>query len=150
MPYVTFYEYCPVTAKKETRDITLFSNNNEFRLPTGSYVFIELFCDECDCRRVFFNVVKGNDTVAVICWGWESLDFYAEWLGNDDEDLITDLKGPVLNSMSSRSSIAPQVLEMFVKVLLNDNLYVERVKKHYEQFRLEINNKKKRKKRNAI
>jgi len=122
--------------------------NSNFRLEV---FFIELFCDECDCRRVFFDVVKENDTVAVICWGWESLDFYKEWLGsNEDEDYITNLKGPVLHFMSPQSSIAPKVLQMFVKVLLSDKMYNERVKRHYEQFRLEINNKKKRRKRNVF
>jgi len=50
MPYIPFQELCPETAIEETRVISLFQVENEFNLPTGHYAFVELFCNECDCK----------------------------------------------------------------------------------------------------
>ena len=70
MPYIPFEKYCSEIARMETRTITLLSDDNEFGLPSGTYGFVEMFCDECDCRRVFFLVVKEGieKPVAVICY----------------------------------------------------------------------------------
>jgi hypothetical protein len=76
MPYLPFYNICPKTAEKETRAITILQSDNEFGLPKGDYAFIELFCDECDCRRVIFQVFLNQKIVANISFGWEKLVFY--------------------------------------------------------------------------
>jgi len=111
MPYVPYFEYCPETAEKETRCISLLLGNNEYGLPTGNYYFTENFCDECDCRRVFFNVFDEKKMVAVIYWGWESLDFYRKWYGFNDRELIRQLPGPALNEMSVQTRLAPGALK---------------------------------------
>lgn len=135
MPYTNFYELCPQISEKETRVITLLDVNNEFKLPLDEYTFVEMFCDECDCRRAMIVVLKGADLVAVIAWGWESYSFYKKWYGFDDKAMINEMMGVELNMMSPQSKIAPQVLEMFKKVLFTDKIYTERVKRHYQQFR---------------
>jgi len=89
MPYVPFFEYCPETAEKETRCISLLLDNNEYELPTGNYYFTENFCDECDCRRVFFNVFDEKKMVAVIYWGWETWIF----TGNGMDSMTESLSG---------------------------------------------------------
>jgi len=63
MPYIPLHNISPRTAEKETRVISLQKNDNEFHLPQGDYVFIELFCDECDCRRVFLQVIMNQKNV---------------------------------------------------------------------------------------
>ncbi|MBW1676875.1 MAG: hypothetical protein JRF30_05520 [Deltaproteobacteria bacterium] len=98
---------------------------------------------------------------AVITWGWEDREFYTKWLGDDDPHIINDLIGPALNLASSQSNLAPALLDLFRKVLLQDSAYVERVKQHYAMFRQEVDGntkkvvlkkkrrKQKRKKRKA-
>lgn len=108
---------------------------------------VEMYCDEpgCDCRRVFFMVISSvtERPEAVIGYGWESADFYAKWLGDDDPDTIDDLKGPSLNLLSPQSELAPAILRM-VENVLRDVSYVERLKRHYKMFRDHIKAKARR------
>ncbi|MCP4425349.1 MAG: hypothetical protein GY803_12710 [Chloroflexi bacterium] len=135
MPYAPFHEKFPEIAFKETRSFRTFNNpdlgNDEFGL-------IELYCDEtgCDCRRVMFNVVsqRQEKDVAVIAFGWESAQFYADWFGGNDPDIIREMQGPELNMMSAQSKLAPALLEA-VKEILQDKQYVDRLKRHYAMFR---------------
>ena len=96
MPFELFYKKFPEVAEKETRRIHALNDSN---LPVGEYALLESYCDEadCDCRRVFLNVINLNtgELKAVIAYGWESKDFYIEWLGDNDPDLIRDLQGPI-------------------------------------------------------
>ena len=140
MPYVPFYQYLPVIAQKETRVITLPSAKNEFGLPEGEYAFVESFCDECDCRRVFFNVIKSDikEPVAVISWGWESEQFYIKWFGSNDKDAIREMMGCSLATFQRQSDISSKVFNMFNRILFKDKAYTERVKKHYDLFRLVV------------
>jgi hypothetical protein len=101
MPYGLFYEVFPDLAEKETRVLTFFDTPG---LPSGRYAFAEAYCDEpgCDCRRVFFNVIE-TQTIqlkAVIAYGRESREFYANRFGQDDPLIIKEMQGPVLNTMS--------------------------------------------------
>ena len=145
MPYVMFHDYFPELAEEETRSFTVF---DDARLPAGSYGLIESYCDErgCDCRRVFFSVIssRSKQIEAVIAYGWESREFYAEWMGNDDPDTIRDLQGPILNQLSPQSRHAPAILEMVRDVVLQDAAYVERLKAHYWMFRHQIDRPSKR------
>ena len=144
MPYVAFYQYFPEIAKRETRAITIL-RRSEMGLPAGHYSFFESFCDEpdCDCRRVFFSVVSSvsEEIEAVIAYGWESLDFYANWMGDGDPRTAIDLRGPVLNLSSPQSNLAPAILDLVKQVLLRDDAYIERVKQHYKIFRNRIDKK---------
>jgi hypothetical protein len=141
MPFVPFYELCPETAKEETRSVTVMSDA-KWGLPAGDYGFVEMFCDEkgCDCRRVMFYVIAAprGDLRAVIAYGWESREFYAKWMRDSDPDDLDNLQGPCLNFGSPASVHAPALLEMTKEVLLNDAMYVERVKRHYRMFRAKI------------
>ena len=59
MPYASFHGKFPDIAKNETRSLIIHSDPE---LPDDKYTFIEAYCDEqnCDCRRVFFNVFSDN------------------------------------------------------------------------------------------
>jgi hypothetical protein len=144
MPYVSFHEYFPEIAKRETRSITILKGSSS-GLPAGEYGFLEMYCDErkCDCRRVFFCVVSSpkKEPLAVIAYGWEGPEFYAEWMGDDDPETIEELKGPSLNMGSPQSSLAPAILKLVENVLLKDKSYVERIKTHYRMFRDRIDRK---------
>jgi len=91
---------------------------------------------------VFFNVFDEKMMVAVIYWGWESLDFYRKWYGFSDKELIRQLPGPALNEISVQTRLAPGVLKMFKHILLPDKIYTNRIKSHYTQFRKELKKKK--------
>ena len=142
MPYQLFHDLFPVTAKAETRSITVLGDESGTGLPPGHYGFCEMFCNEpgCDCRRVLFYVVSSfrEDPVAVVAWGWETPEFYVEWLHDDDPEIIAELIGPTLNLGSPETELSEAILELVRDVLLQDNSYVERVKQHYQQFRKRI------------
>jgi hypothetical protein len=139
MPYVPFHEKFPAIAEKETRSITIFDNPE---LPSDTYGLIESYCDEldCDCRRVFISVFSNNQKklLAVIAFGWENKKYYAEWMGDSDPRIIEDLRGPVLNLASPQSKLAPKILEIVERLVLQNKNYIERLKKHYKLFKDEI------------
>jgi hypothetical protein len=141
MPYALFHNLFPELAERETRTVTVI-HRLRFNLPPAQYAFLEMFCDEpgCDCRRVFFSVLSSlhKEVQAVIAWGWEDKEFYAKWMGDNDPIVIDELKGPALNLASPQSNLAPALLNLFRKVLLQDTPYLERVKRHYAMFREKI------------
>lgn len=144
MPYQLFHDLFPSIAEAETRTITVLDEPGG-ELTPGSYAFCEMFCNErgCDCRRVFFYVVSSfrEGPEAIIAWGWEAPEFYAKWLHDDDPDVIRELIGPSLNLGSPETELANGILDLVKNVLLQDDLYVERVKRHYCQFRNKIDGK---------
>lgn len=146
MSYAQFHMQFPKIAKCETRAITVL-DPVAFNLPIATYSFHEMFCDEpgCDCRRVFFCVTSSLDgqIKAVIAWGWENRDFYAKWIGYSNSHDIDALKGPVLNLASPQSKMAPAILKLFQNMLIQDKVYVERVKRHYVMFREKVEGKSK-------
>ncbi len=135
MPYALFNEKFQAIARRETRSFQLADDpllgNDEFGL-------LESYCDEpgCDCRRVMFSVVsqQRQEVVATIAYGWESAQFYTARFGTDDPDDIQELQGPVLNSMSPQSDIAPALLP-YIAWILQDQAYVNRLKRHYAMYR---------------
>ena len=139
MPYELFHERFPTIAEKETRSITIIQNPE---LPNDSYGLIESYCNEpdCDCRRVFMSVLseKQEKVLAVIAFGWENEKFYAKWMGDNDPQIIKELKGPTLNLASPQSRLAPIILKLVDSVVLQDEKYIERLKTHYALFREEI------------
>lgn len=137
MPFVPLHDLLPDLAQLETRTATI--PDGEPMLPADTYYFHETYCDEldCDCRRVLFLVrsLRANRVEAVIGYGWESSQFYANWLHTDDADLVREVKGPMLNPGSPASPLAPALVELCQLVLLEDEEYVARLRRHYRQFR---------------
>ena len=145
MPYAMFVEHFPEVAKRETRMISLLQRSSS-GLEPGDYSLLEMFCDEpgCDCRRVMFCVVtsRTKDVEAVVAYGWESRDFYVKWMGDDDPNVIDELQGPVLNLASPQSKQAPAILELIETVALQDDAYIERIKRHYSLFREKVDGRR--------
>ena len=79
----------------------------------------------------------------MIAYGWENRDFYKKWMGKDYPGVIDELKGPMLNSASPQSSLAPQLVDLFRKMLLPDTMYMDRIKRHYAMFRRKIDGNRK-------
>jgi len=142
MPYEPFYERFKEIAMKETRSITIYNNPG---LPDDDYGFLELYCNDenCDCRRVFFNVFsrKRGEVVAVIAYGWEDRAFYVRWYRQNDPSIIHELQGPILNPGSNQSELAPALLKLVRDTLLKDPAYIERLKCHYWIFKEKVDPK---------
>ena len=121
MPHIPFYSVLPIIAENETR--TIFVQEKNSVLPMGEYGFVELFCDDtdCDCRNVYIHVM-GQDSpelLATICYGWESLKFYKDWMGAARiDEMVKDFKGPSL-ALGKQSDYANTLLEIY-KNLLKD------------------------------
>jgi len=127
-------------ALRETRDATVKGYKG---LPDGSYAFLEWYCDEpdCDCRYVRIVAISrdtGQKPLATINYGWESIEFYKNWLG-DDED-VEGLKGPAL-APAKQTELAPYLLELFKVAGLEDEDYVKRLRRHYRMFKQAIKTK---------
>jgi hypothetical protein len=141
MPYRLFHDLFPEIAERETRTITILPDS-PFNLPSAQYALCEMFCNEpeCDCRRVMFYIVSSRKHAveAIVAYGWESPEFYREWMGDDDPHVIDALLGPCLNLGSPQSSNAQAILDLVRKVALSDPSYVERIKLHYTMFRKKI------------
>jgi len=139
---VPFYNECPELADSETRSIMIM---NDKHLPNGTYGLLEFYCDDldCDCRRVTINVycpeITKRKMLATISFGWESLKFYQK-----NSPFIKDpklLKGPCLDMMNKQSKYAPYLLKI-VEQVLEDQEYVDRLKRHYNLFKQSIKRKK--------
>ncbi len=107
-------------------------------LPPGEYLHDESYCNDpsCDCRRVFINVFHKEKIVATIGYGWDSLGFYKQWIG--DPDLAQDVKGPMLEPGGTQTEYARPLLELFRKVMLNDRTFIRRLEQHYLLFKQEL------------
>jgi hypothetical protein len=150
MPYAPLYEKLSEVAEKETRSILINASTRKFLpnpteykdLPDGNYSLIEAYCndEDCDCRRVFFNVVSdfNQRPLAVVTYGWESRKYYEKWMGDTDESIISTLYGTSLNLASSQSLFAEKLLKLITEVVLTDPNYVERIKNHYKMFRKKV------------
>jgi len=147
MPFEQLHERLPEIADAETRSITLVQDCSRTGLPAGDYGFLEMFCNEpgCDCRRVFFSVISSRRMriEAVIAFGWENKEFYRKWAryALSDEEL-EELQGPVLNLGSPETRHSDAILQLFKDVLLKDENYIERVKRHYSLFRATVDRPK--------
>lgn len=143
MPYESFHARFPKIAEKETRTMTIV---NFPAVPKGSYGLIEMYCNEpgCDCRRVFLDVHdwERRKSMAIIAYGWESAAFYRKWFGRGREEYvqtaIKDMMGPILNPGSPQSKYAPAFLSL-VTDILNDQNYIDRLKRHYQIFKDDVN-----------
>lgn len=146
MAYTLFQELFPETMLTETRTAKIPVGNS--LLPADEYGLLEAYCDEedCDCRRVFFNVIsrKRNDLVAVVSYGWESEAFYTKWFGEPDNEIerlaIKEMRGLALYSASPQSELAPAILKL-VAHLLTDPAYEARIKRHYQMFKEKVDPK---------
>jgi len=137
MPYQPLYEIFPELARKETRSAMISEGHST--LPADEFAFIELYCNDenCDCQRVLFNVLslERDEIVAVISYGWQSMDFYRKWSRSGNSEIIRGMHGLGLNPTSDQSERAPALLELLQRLILKDPAYVARLKRHYRMFK---------------
>jgi hypothetical protein len=129
----------PGTGSPPDQVLTVTGRND---LPDGDYGFIELYCNEpdCDCRRVTVVVLRpqtGWKIWATISYGWESPDFYQPWAKAPDPLDPSEWQGPYLDPLAEQAQYSPVLLDLF-QFLLQSPGYVQRLKNHYQLFRLAV------------
>jgi hypothetical protein len=142
MPFVPFVSRFYDLGLRELRSVTV---THHATLPRGQYGFLELYCNErdCDCRRVILHVLRadtGEKVWATINHGWESPEFYAEWMGNESG---RDAAGPSLEPFGPQTEHSGALLGMF-RWQLEEEAYVARLKQHYEMFRAAVDTPRRR------
>jgi len=130
-----FYNKFPEVAEKETRCVIISEGK---KIPAGEYTLLESYCNDpkCDCRRVFVNILHKDKILATIGYGWESLEFYRNWI--DEPDMAPDVKGPTLELTGQHTEYSEVLLKLFKEVVLKDDVFIERLKRHYKMFKEEI------------
>jgi len=132
-----FFSRFPEMAARETRTIKLLAPLAG--LPAAEYGFLELYCNDpsCDCRRVLFQVRRGdrpNKVLATINYGWESEDFYAQWLHGDRKS-AREVVSASLDPLNEQSNLSAALLAAFREFLIPDRAYIDRLRGHYRMFK---------------
>lgn len=145
MSHIAFGEFFPEIAAKETRVVTVIDQAIT-GLPLGSYALIDLYCTDpdCDCRNVYIHVVREgfSGLIATITYGWENLAYYQEWMGGrEDDDIVTQFKGPALAFGGVQSQYADRLLRIFENILQTDKEYSDRLQRHYQLVKSVIKDK---------
>jgi hypothetical protein len=135
MSHTAFGEFFAEIADKETGVVTVIDQAIT-GLPLGAYALIDLYCTDpdCDCRNVYIHVVQEEFPIpiATITYGWESLGYYKEWMGGEeDDDMLTQFKGPALAIGASQSQFGGEWLRIFEDILQTDKEYANRLQRHY-------------------
>ena len=134
MAMTPFYTRFRDLAFQEMRVATVQGRSD---MPDDEYGFLELYCDEpdCDCRRVIINVISRTDgpkVWATINYGWESPEFYVRWARY--AEAAQDMAGAVLDPLNPQSRYSSALLKLF-EFVLEDEAYVDRLKRHYQMFK---------------
>ena len=130
----------PDVGRAETRVVVL--EEDDPSLPAGRYAFTEYYCDEltCDCRRVILVVREESNPdrgLAAINYGWESEQFYTQWMSGDRE-AAREIKDASLDPLNETSEWAEALLDIFRTVLMKDPAYLKRLEQHYWMFKRAI------------
>lgn len=141
---IPFHSLLPELAQREVRCVHLGASPDaasELALPADEYVYLEFYCDDlnCDCRRVFFQVIsKGQPgkVFASIGYGWEKESFYRKKMPWDPDAARGTVRGE-LDPLNEQSEFAQHFLDLFRRVVL-DEPYRLRLRRHYRLFREEL------------
>lgn len=133
MLMVPFFKFAGDRALDEMRTITVMSGGS---LPSGSYGFLELYCDEpgCDCRRVIFQVLRpesGKKIWATISFGWETAEYYRNWSRTPER--AEEMASSILEPFGAQTKYSEEILRLFQEYLQADAAYVARLKRHYAE-----------------
>lgn len=90
------------------------------QLPDGAYTFLDMYCldPSCDCRRTLIQVLHNGVHVSTIGFGWESPEFYYEWMGGDYGDASQMSEATI--DLTSPNRVPGQAMLAFFKALLDE------------------------------
>ena len=125
MSMVAFHTLFPEEAKNECRSVTPF---NDPALPSRAFLFVEAYCVEpkCDCRRVMINVIdtERREQVATINHAFEM-----------PKPPFEDEGQTFLDPLNPQSPLSDAFLEMFEKMIANDDAHAVRLERHYKMWK---------------
>ena len=101
------------------------------QLPDGDYTFIDMYCTDpsCDCRKTMIQVMHDDIHVATINFGWESPEFYQQWMGGDIDESMPPLHGATID-ITSPNKVSPQGILALFNALL-DQKWISIMQDHY-------------------
>jgi hypothetical protein len=143
-----FHSLLPEVAQREVRCLHIdpgAEGQAMPALPADEYVYLEHYCEDldCDCRRVFFQVIsKGQPgkVFASINYGWEKESFYRKRTPWALETARETVRGE-LDPINEQSEFAEGFLDLFRRFVL-DEPYRLRLRRHYRMFREELARRK--------
>jgi hypothetical protein len=118
-----------IGAAHKVRTVTIAQSPE---LPDGEYSFIDTYCTDpmCDCRKTMIQVMHEGRLVSIINYGWESHEFYRNWMGGSEEDHpMPEMHGASIDITSPDLVSSDGVLALF-NALLNE-IWVAKFKRHY-------------------
>ncbi len=133
MWFVSLAAVFPEIAASETRVLHAFASP---AVPNGAYAFSECYCTdpECDCQLVRFVVIDTHGQEhASISYGWNNKAFYDEAFSGCDHNF----PGPDFTILQRQGTYAKYFLDFCKNVLIRDEAYVERLKRHNALFKQE-------------
>src|SRR3989338_254960 len=129
-------------------EIWQVENKDYDSIPRGKLYFLESYCADpkCDCKRVFLNVRHAGRILATIGFGWGTENYYRKWYAGKTEkttdafteEIIHDLRGPVLETTGCSSEYSGSLLEYFKSTLENDAAFVCHIRRHYALFKYKL------------
>lgn len=138
------YKYLNTILPELVKETTaFFFNQKTGSFSKGTYALLEMYCADknCDCRRVFLNVVheETKQFIVQIAFGWESKEFYAKWFGCDEDySCLEDMAGwEILQAPLGKKSV--EMFELLMSHLKNDKDFIAKTKRHYQAFKKIIN-----------
>jgi len=119
----------PKLAEKETRVVTILSDKE--KIDKWEYVIQELYCTNktCDCRKVSFNVIWPKEEIYYFDYWFEEPNYYMDWW-IWDLDWAKEMSWLSVNEMAW-NYIKSELFLNTIKWVLNDEKYIDRLKKHY-------------------
>jgi hypothetical protein len=121
------------------RTVTLAKNPY---LPDGEYAFLEMYCNEpdCDCRKAMIQVIHNGKPASIINFGWESDDYYRQWMGSSyDDESFPSMHGASIDITSQNLLNEDAILALFNE-LMND-VWLEKIKNNYEAVKAAVSRK---------
>ena len=144
-----FHSLFPELAQREVRCLHLGPAPDSqplatSALPRDEYAYVEFYCEEpdCDCRRVFLQVIRKQEpdkVLASIVYGWEKESFYRKrlrWEQDPDAAARRVVRGE-LDPINEQSQSAEELLELFQRFVL-DEPYRLRLRRHSRLFKEEL------------
>ena len=120
-----------IGAAHQVRTVTIAQSPE---LPDGEYSFIDTYCTDpmCDCRKTMIQVMHEGRLVSIINYGWESHEFYRNWMGSSEENHpMPEMHGASID-ITSPDLVSPDGVLALFNTLLNE-IWVAKFKRHYRE-----------------
>jgi len=105
------------------------------KIPDGTYTFYDNYCENpyCDCKCVVIeveSVASPANILAVLTYGWETPDFYAESLVGEEH--VKAQSGVVVDSDRKLHRHADMLRDIFEDYVAHNPDYATVLQSHYD------------------